>query len=411
MSFDGFDDGVDGILGLTSALRGLRVSPSKPRTELNAGLRMILHPDTSASYTTIPDSSSTSSYLSLVKAHIRAEYACFIRSVSSAEQKIRPLAQAMDKHTFGGGEVMLTTGEPVDVEALSGHLMLFACTLYYARYSKTHGTVSFARGGSWPNSCNTHLGTESYSTLLDLGYAGEYVSELEACVAHESGEAPASSLLEAIANPARRQLVPWERPSMHSLTLSPVPINARQYELAAGMRYSVEGVQGPPGTGKSTLIYHLTESFVPTGSIVLCCAVQNKAIDSLAEKFSKSVEHTPFFVHGNEDRLGTLSKEWTAEAQAERDPLVLQKRKEWAAYFKVVRAAKEACAVATRLYPPAVLGGPLTPQHAAAQAEVDRARRHRQQLEDVYKSQIQIARKQCIARARVILCTISTASR
>jgi hypothetical protein len=55
--------------------------------------------------------------------------------------------------------------------------------------------------------------------------------------------------------------------------------------------------------------------------VTLATCVQNKAVDAIAEKLVSS--RMPFFVFGNALRLGLLAKEWTLDAQVERDRRVV----------------------------------------------------------------------------------------
>lgn len=96
-------------------------------------------------------------------------------------------------------------------------------------------------------------------------------------------------------------------------------------------------LQGPPGTGKSTVIYHIVRSYLPSGSVALATCVQNKAVDAIAEKLATSAD-VPFFVFGNEARLGLLARQWTLPAQVERDPRVVV----LSARFSRIRAVSEA---------------------------------------------------------------------
>ena len=53
----------------------------------------------------------------------------------------------------------------------------------------------------------------------------------------------------------------------------------------------------------------------------LVSCVSNKAIDAIAEKF---VRRLPFIVVGRDDRVGPTARQWTLEAQVNRDPEVAQ---------------------------------------------------------------------------------------
>jgi hypothetical protein len=64
----------------------------------------------------------------------------------------------------------------------------------------------------------------------------------------------------------------------------------------------------------------MVSTFVPSEECALVSCVSNKAIDSIAEKFA---ERLPFIVVGREERVGTTARQWTLEAQINRNPDVV----------------------------------------------------------------------------------------
>jgi hypothetical protein len=65
----------------------------------------------------------------------------------------------------------------------------------------------------------------------------------------------------------------------------------------------------------------IINSYLPAGQVTLATCVQNKAVDAIAEKLAAAA--LPFFVFGNDARLSLLAKEWTLQAQVDRDPRVV----------------------------------------------------------------------------------------
>jgi ATP-dependent RNA/DNA helicase IGHMBP2 len=128
------------------------------------------------------------------------------------------------------------------------------------------------------------------------------------------------------------------------------------------------------GTGKSTVIYQALK-FLPIGEVVLVTCIGNKAVDAVAEKVSRgtiSSDSIPFIVYGNDDRLGLVARQWTLDAQVERDTRVM----------KLVRQLETTG--------PGALWNSLNGELGKAKAEV---------------------RRQLVNRAQAILCTVASASR
>ena len=65
--------------------------------------------------------------------------------------------------------------------------------------------------------------------------------------------------------------------------------------------------------GKSTTIFHIIQSRLPAVRVALVTCVQNKAVDSLAEKLASTVCTCPFFVVGSEKNLGSTAAAYTLD--------------------------------------------------------------------------------------------------
>lgn len=156
--------------------------------------------------------------------------------------------------------------------------------------------------------------------VFDFGYIGDYYREEEACEHHLANPAP--PLLIAVADPLLRQHVEYKAlaPFDTFNNKGGVPINQQQYDIVDGLQHSIECIQGPPGTGKSTTIFHIITQRLEDGAVALATCVQNKAVDAIAEKLGGRI---PFFVFGNDDRLGLIAKQYTIEGQVKRHPDVL----------------------------------------------------------------------------------------
>jgi hypothetical protein len=96
-------------------------------------------------------------------------------------------------------------------------------------------------------------------------------------------------------------------------------VNEAQRQALQSLSKAVTLVRGPPGTGKSQTVVTLTLHSVPAGEAVCITAVQNRAIEAIADKFHS--ENVPFVTFGS--RLTGVSTLYTMEEQVDRDPLVV----------------------------------------------------------------------------------------
>lgn len=133
-----------------------------------------------------------------------------------------------------------------------------------------------------------------------------------------------SAMLRAVADPGTRSPFSFCKKGMCEFS-DKVPINEPQRRIIETMAWNIECIQGPPGTGKSTTIFHIVQTAVPAGCHAIITCVQNKALDSVAEKLG--LTDLPFIVYGNPSRLGDCAKHFTLEAQVARAPEVLHAKK------------------------------------------------------------------------------------
>jgi hypothetical protein len=158
-----------------------------------------------------------------------------------------------------------------------------------------------------------------------LGYVKPYISELSAVQAFQKHPRQGGKMLAVLASPATRDKFAYNTVStgLHDFS-SVVPSNELQRAIISGLDARIECIQGPPGTGKSTTIFHIMQSAIPSRYHCIITCVQNKALDSIAEKLGPT--GMPFIVYGHPSRLGDEAKKFTLPAQVARDPEVLRIR-------------------------------------------------------------------------------------
>ncbi len=153
-----------------------------------------------------------------------------------------------------------------------------------------------------------------------VGFMHPYFAELGA-IQGLAQQTRKNDVLLAVADPCNR--CPFAFRGKEGCEFSEkVPINEPQRTIIEMMDRNFECIQGPPGTGKSTTIFHIVQTAVPTGYHAIITCVQNKALDSIAEKLS--VTDMRFIVYGNPSRLGDCARRFTLAAQVARDPEVLR---------------------------------------------------------------------------------------
>jgi|LauGreDrversion4_2_1035121.scaffolds.fasta_scaffold01480_2 hypothetical protein len=157
-----------------------------------------------------------------------------------------------------------------------------------------------------------------------VGYVQPYYAELSAVKEFQlkvkGGKR--DEMISMLANPSTRGEFLFN--SRTEFPEEMVPINELQHTIIGGLGKKIECIQGPPGTGKSTTIFHIVQSAIPAGYHAIVTCVQNKALDSIAEKLGPT--GLPFVVYGNPTRLGDWAKRFTLAAQVEKHPEVVEIR-------------------------------------------------------------------------------------
>lgn len=133
------------------------------------------------------------------------------------------------------------------------------------------GSRTFGRGGMLRRAFDVLRG----HTLYDLGYAGNYVKEVEALA-----RLTPSPLLSQIMHP---------EPEPESKLQIFDGCNESQSEAISQIGKKLVLIQGPPGTGKSTTIANGIHHTLPCGSRALVVSERNQAICAIAEKLPNIV--------------------------------------------------------------------------------------------------------------------------
>ena len=327
------------MLSLTRRLGGVRLDdigndPSSLLPRLHLSPFLDLSEALKVRASPVPVRSSPDVYLASVESNILAEFAAF----ASTARGDPYLAHLIDSDSISSVRKIAMTGDAGSLTEEKEKLASLHCSLavvdgctavltYNKRDDKLHINTSH----------NAHAGLRMPAGLLDindgtdkkqkqtvifvLGYAGTFLNEYSACKhlrGLPTGEQP--QLLRAVADPIQRTPARFNTAATVGDTV--VPINARQREVLDSLVHNIEGIQGPPGTGKSTVIWHVVHSYLPENGVALATCVQNKAVDAIAEKLSSSAT-IPFFVHGNTERLGLKAREWALDPQVDRDVRVV----------------------------------------------------------------------------------------
>lgn len=309
----------------------------------SSSLTTFLYP-TEVRFQPIAVISSTDVYLNAVLNNIRAEYWKFLESVPT---NLRFPITTSTGHEDGKTVNFINTIESkeidekgkevskqMDLETFSNHLVVWKRSYAILKEdTQVPGRLKILTGDSFRKSLELDGFTGAIDSILfDLGYIGDVINEYTSCQnLLRMRESDRPSILASIANPMLRKAVSYRTArsgltssSKHRVVRREVPINSQQLKVINGLNFEIEGIQGPPGTGKSTVIYHIVCSCLPVEGVTLATCVQNKAVDSIADKFGQDgVALIPFFVFGNEERLGLTSKFWTLESQVSRDKRVV----------------------------------------------------------------------------------------
>lgn len=99
-------------------------------------------------------------------------------------------------------------------------------------------------------------------------------------------------------------------------------INVDQLKAIKSLSKNLEVIHGPPGTGKSTTIMNMISMKIPSNHKILCTAVQNQAIETLAEKMIDCQMN--FTVVGNDSRLKTQSRKKSLLAEFDSDEEIIK---------------------------------------------------------------------------------------
>ena len=232
-----------------------------------------------------------------------------------------------------GSKVTVTSLRPVDVP--EGHVELLPMTLVLLDHHigiVLNDSLSIELGVQirdphWrpPPKAGRYAEPKDEPVLWIIGYAGSYVKDLCAALKLKAGNCPRECLefAQEVSAPEGRLYAAY--PPAEPLRTEEMPCNQVQELAIQALHCTVEGIQGPPGTGKSTTIFHIVRSRLPEGHVAIVTCVQNKAVDAIAEKLAKSIEHLPFIAVGSVDRIGDTSALYTLDAQVLRHPEVVSR--------------------------------------------------------------------------------------
>ena len=211
--------------------------------------------------------------------------------------------------------------KPVDMNDLRWSLVVWMNRLHLLLPKRNEGDASESLVLKTGRRIEDRFNTGDASFFHVVGYVQPYFAELSAIKELESklkAHRDDISLLSMLAAPATRGEFSYNPDKAFSEL---VPSNELQRTIIENLRHKIECIQGPPGTGKSTTIFHIVQSAVPAGYHAIVTCVQNKAVDSIAEKLGPT--GMPFIVYGNPSRLGDCSKRFTLDAQIRRAPGVV----------------------------------------------------------------------------------------
>lgn len=295
-------------------MQNLAISDKTPSV-----LQLVLHP-TPTAFVRVSGAESRASYLSKCKQNIQAELWGFYRS------KINPRfpnwrAASMDAFYVtvdSRNDRVILMDEALEDE-VSWNLVLHQdrlCVLCPRRDDHGNSYLKLVAGKRIADPYNS--GHEDVCHIL--GYIRPYIRDLEAIAALSASKA--APILQDIASPGEsRTAFDFHEPRAFSNT---VPSNPLQRSIIEALGTTIECIQGPPGTGKSTTIFHILSTRLPDQHTAIVTCIQNKAVDSIAEKLAPIVAELPFYVIGRKGRLGDTASRFTVDAQAQRSGEVLR---------------------------------------------------------------------------------------
>lgn len=287
-------------------------------------------------------------YLKWIKKYITVEFNAFVENAfpshnfkgwQSKQLKgyLINVSNAMvrknDNHVYY--KISYANGSGGDIASeLNGHLCIFRNHLCIVSMSAT-ADDAYLHEGIHLEEINFHdssVSDQNDERLFLIGYVGNFLTEYATATYLEENPVP---ILSSIADPRKRirKVLPFRPLEGY------VKVNEDQFKAVQGLCHDVEGIQGPPGTGKSTTIYFMILSCTDPSDCTLVTCVQNKAVDSIAEKLAKSL-NLCFFVLGNDDRLGGVAQQWTVPRQVLRDSNVLSVETRLAAIDRLTKRLK-----------------------------------------------------------------------
>ena len=270
-------------------------------------LDLILNPSPTE-FVKISHSETCASYLSKCRQNILAEIWGFYRGkINPRFSQWRTAMMEMVECSVVGDKFTSISDEKSD--DLAWNLVLYGDRLCVPR-PKRQGELFLVFGKRITDPYNSGGGGFCHV----LGYIRPYLRELEAIMM-----AKPPPLLQDVATPSRRTPFAFASRPFSSTVAS----NDVQRSIIGSLGATLECIQGPPGTGKSTTIFHVVHAALPEGFRAIVTCVQNKALDSIAEKLGPNVDEVPFVVFGRVGRLGDTASRFTLDAQAERSAEVV----------------------------------------------------------------------------------------
>ena len=295
----------------------------------------LLHPKLT-SQCDVRDTGSATDYVKACLQNVLAEYWGFVmKSTGDRPGWMRKLlkrvvlsvkdndVKGVVKDEYGDGE------EEIKLEELAWNLVVSANQLCLLKPVRDGGgeiiALSIVKGmelkklNKVDSAESFHSSKPDAQVFFIMGYIRTYYVDMLAAMEFiRDGESKMPAVLACVANPNRR--TPFVYNTGAHIDTSNIGCNAVQEGILRSMTTNIEGIQGPPGTGKSTTIFHILNSLILDAALVTC--VQNKAVDSIAEKLATST--VEFVVLGRAKNLGPSAAQFTMEERVKRDAGVVR---------------------------------------------------------------------------------------